>query len=407
MKKAILSNGVKLVYERSNSQLSSFCIGLDAGALMEENDFIYGTAHALEHMLFKGTKSRSENEINLISDEVFGFSNAMTNYPYTIYYGTTLPENLEAGINLYSDLIMNPDFNFNGFNEEMNIIEEELREWIDDSVLFCEDALFRNAFKKRRIKERIIGSFESIRALQPKDLENFYKKFYNPQNCVVSIVTSQSFDESLNLMEKYIGQWRTSYIGNKPVYCYEENAKGVFIKENCGFEGVKMEYCFSAHNLNREEEKALSLLNFYLGQSVTSILYDEIRTKHGMVYDISSRYRKENGLKILTINLSTSKNNWIKTMKLINNIINDMINGKKYNLDGVKIKKISDMIKIRRRLLFEKSVNLAKELCTYEIMFNAANEVYSEFDGIEKLDPDFVMRTAAKILPNCSVQILK
>jgi len=78
MRKATLKNGMKLIYEKRDASIASFCIALDAGALREEDGFLFGTAHALEHMLYKGTKTRSEADINRISDEVFGFSNAMT-----------------------------------------------------------------------------------------------------------------------------------------------------------------------------------------------------------------------------------------------------------------------------------------------------------------------------------------
>ena len=116
-------------------------------------------------MLYKGTKTRSEEEINRLSDEIFGFSNAMTNYPYVIYYGTTLAGNLDKGLELYSDIIQNPALGEAGFRCEMNVISEELREWADDLTQLCEDKLFGNCFKSRRLRERIIGTMESIQKL--------------------------------------------------------------------------------------------------------------------------------------------------------------------------------------------------------------------------------------------------
>ncbi|MHC1721105.1 MAG: M16 family metallopeptidase [Clostridiaceae bacterium] len=406
MRKIILKNGIKLIYEKRDAGISSFCIGFDAGALREDGNFLYGTAHALEHMLYKGTKNRSEGEINQISDEVFGFSNAMTNYPYVIYYGTTLTENLEMGLDLYSDIVTNPDFNVKGFNEEMNIITEELREWVDDPSQLCEDRLFWNSFKKRRIKERIIGSAESIKSINTDHLENFYRRFYHPRNCVVCIVTPKSFEEIIALAEKKFGFWgRTGEIDFSN--SYENNFAGVFVKDKENIEGAKVEYCFTAHNLNREEEKALILLNFHLGESVTSILYDEIRTKRGLAYDISSRYRRENGMKLLTISLGTSKENTAGTMHLINEIINEIVHGQKYELDQARVTRIAQMQKIRRELLIEKSIQLAKELCIYEIMYGSCSEVYSEFDDAGETSLELIKQTAVKVLKVPTVQILK
>ena len=127
----VLENGLTLIYQKREGELTSFCIGFNAGALIETKEN-YGVAHALEHMLFKATKTKSEFEINRLCDETFGFHNAMTNFPYAIYYGTTLSKDFNKGLNIYSDIIINPTFPRDGFKEEIRIILEELKEWKDD-----------------------------------------------------------------------------------------------------------------------------------------------------------------------------------------------------------------------------------------------------------------------------------
>ena len=98
----VLENGIKLVYENIKSDITSFCIGFEAGAAME--DSIYGTAHATEHMVYKGTKNLTEAMINKELSSIFAFQNAMTNYPYAIYYGSLLKEDFEKGIKLFQDI---------------------------------------------------------------------------------------------------------------------------------------------------------------------------------------------------------------------------------------------------------------------------------------------------------------
>ena len=406
VRKTTLKNGLRLIYEKRDASIASFCIGLDAGALREEDGFLFGTAHALEHMLYKGTKSRSEDDINRLSDEIFGFSNAMTNYPYVIYYGTTLGVNFEKGLDLYSDILLNPSLKEDGFSEEIKIISEELREWADDLTQLCEDKLFKNCFKSRRIKERIIGSQDTVAALDLDEIRRFYKKFYIPQNSVISVVTSQGFEETLRLVEKYFGAW-----GKGKELClstlYEENKAGTYIDNMCNLEGVKIEYCFTLHNLTPDEEKAISLFNFHFGGSVTSMLYDEIRTKRGLVYEISSKVRKENGIKLLTVNASTARENVDKVTRIIDGIIYGIRNGKAYSPDIKQLKRAEDMLKLRRELLLEKSIQLSKELATYELMYGSCSGVYSEFNGIRSREPEFIRITAAKALRSRSLQIMR
>lgn len=406
MKKAILNNGVRLIYVKRDVNISSFCIGFDAGALREENEFKYGTAHALEHMLYKGTLKRSEREINNICDEVFGFNNAMTNYPYVIYYGTTLTKDFERGIELYSDIILNPAFNEVGFDEEMNVICEELKEWKNDLTQYCEDMLFFNSFNKRRIKERIIGSGADVRSISIKDIKKFYDKFYIPSNCVISIVSSLEYEQVYNLINKYLGDfgnYKNIYLQNN----YEDSLEGIFVDEVRKMEGSKIQYCFPIHELNSREVKVLNLFNFHFGESISSILYDEIRTKRGLAYEVTSKVKNENGIKLLTIYASTSKENTNRVIDIINRTIISIKNKHEYDLDLDKINKISNMLKIRKELLLEKSIQLCKELTTYELMYNSCDEVYSEVESLDIVEPlemhDVILKTFKKL----SIQILK
>ena len=129
--------------------LTSVSIGLEAGASVEEG--LLGLAHATEHMIFKGTKTRSEKTINEELSKIFGFSNAMTNFPYVIYYGTLLGEDLYKGLDIFSDILLNPSFPIEGFKEEMDSIKEELNEWDEELQQFCEDKLLIHSFNKNKM----------------------------------------------------------------------------------------------------------------------------------------------------------------------------------------------------------------------------------------------------------------
>ena len=159
--------------------------------------------------------------------------------------------------------------------------------------------------------------------------------------------------------------------------------------------------------LARMKKRRSACSVFELGESVTSILYDEIRTKRGLAYEISSRVRKENGIKLLVINVSTAKENIDEVIGIIDGIIDSIRSGEAYNPDMRELKRAEDMLKIRRELLLEKSVQLAKELGTYELMYGSCSGVYTEFDGEGSLGSDFIRQAAAKALSTRSVQILK
>lgn len=318
MDKIFLKHGVRLLYERVPGNITSFTIGLEAGANSENSNNL-GIAHAVEHMVFKGTHSKSEKEINEICNEYLGFHNAMTNYPYVVYYGSSLKEDFKNAFNIYFDIVFNPAFREEGFKEEMAVIIEELKEWSDDVVQHCEDFLFYETFEKRRIKELIIGREETIKALTLEEIREYHEKFYTLDNCVISVVTSLDLSEVIEIIEGEIASLNKTkpllthntceieaLEGVKPSFTqrsservssreseeektfslYENPKAGVYIEENLSINGCKVQYIFPIHNLSEREVTLLQLFNEYFVGGTSSLLYDEIRTKRGLVYDI-------------------------------------------------------------------------------------------------------------------------
>ncbi|MFL0197066.1 M16 family metallopeptidase [Clostridium sp. WILCCON 0269] len=410
MEKYVFDNGLKLIYEYRPGKLSSICIGFNAGALEEGEQFPKGTAHALEHVISKGTEKRSECDINSEFDRLFGFENAMTNYPYTIYYGTCFSEDLNKAVELYSDIILNAAFKETGFKEEMNIILQELKEWKDNIYQHCEDVLFKNSFQYRRIKELIIGNEDSIKNITLDEIKRFYLKFYVPENCVICVCSSLEFTHVHNIIENYFAHWKTEVQENFIVHSeslevlYEKNKKGIFIENALGVRGVRIQYIFDIHRLDRKEFEALILFNAIFGQGSGSILFNEIRTYKGLAYEVGSSIKNERGIKLFSIKMGTSVENIDKAITIVNNTIDKL----KYPSIYFKKDKLSDLIKnirLKGEIKRERSIEFCKEAVIHELMYGSCN-----FDEIEKLNEikaQDVVRVVNKFMNDPSVQILK
>jgi len=408
MEKIIFGNGIKLLYKKSENNLTSFTIGFNAGANAEKKDQL-GIAHVVEHMLFKGTTSRTEYEINKLCDETFGFCNAMTNYPYVVYYGTSLDEDFEKGFEIYTDIILKPLFPVNGFKEEIEVINEELKEWKDDSSQFCEDSMFYNGFENRRIKNLIIGTQESIRDITLEQIKNFYEENYTPDNCVVSVVSSMSVNKVSEIVERYLGNFKTKVtnefiIGSKE-YIYENNKPGTYFEYRDDLQGAKIQYCFPIHDLNHREISVLKLFNLVFGEGTSSILFDEIRTKRGLVYDIGSYIKNETGIKLFTITLGTSQENVKRAIEIINNEIEKVKKLSNF-LDESRILKLCKSYKLRRMITLEKSIQTSMSLCVHEIMYGNGSAIFSEFDDMKNITEEEIMRVVNKVLVNATIQVL-
>ncbi|KHD15927.1 M16 family metallopeptidase [Clostridium butyricum] len=405
MKEIILDNNLKLIYKHSESELTSICISLNAGAGIEVEKI--GVAHAVEHMVYKGTKTKSESQINEQLSSIFGFQNAMTNYPYVIYYGTLLNEDLNSGVELFSDILLNPEFDEKGFKEEMEVIKEELDEWDEEIEQFCEDKLFYNIFNKRRIKNPIIGTKESLDNLTVTDLKRFYEEKYFPENTSISVITSIDFNSVKEIIDKYFGMWkskvisRNSYINNIE---YEKiDASKIQITKRQGIKNAKVQMIFPLDKLNFKELNAFRLFNQYFGEGVNSVLFDALRTKNSLVYDVITRISNENYIKMYKITFTTSKENVNKAVELVMNLI------KEINLKdelGIRLESLIKSYKLKRLFREEQSIILAKELATYDTMFGDYNIYENELGKIDEITETDILNSAKKVLKNSAVQVV-
>ena len=402
IKEYILDNGLKLIYIKSNSQLSSIAISLDAGAARDGN--MLGIAHVTEHMVYKGTENRSEEEINEQLSRIFGFQNAMTNYPYVVFYGTLLSEDLNYGLELFSDILLAPVFTEEGFKEELEVIKQELDEWDEELDQYIEDKLYLNCMEDRRVKYPIIGTKESLEKITIDDAIDFFNKFYCANNSTITIVSNLEFEKVKDMVEEYFGYWRSEVITENKVVL-QEPKKGIFIEEKENVKSAKVQIIFPIDKLNHWEIKALRVFNQYFGEGVNSALFDTLRTKYSLVYDVLTRVANEEYIKVYKITYSTSQKNVNKSLEAVENLINnvDKLSNK---LQKEDIDSLIKSFRLRRLFADEQSVRLAMKIATYDTMFGDGVLYINEAEDLDKMPISFIIDTAVKVLRNKSVQIV-
>ena len=403
MQEYILKNGLKLVYKSTDSMLSSISIALDAGAV-RDTEGKFGIAHVTEHMIYKGTSNRSEAEINKEFSEIFGFQNAMTNYPYVIYYGTLLSEDLEKGIELYADLLINTTLGNTGFEEEMDVIKEELKEWDEEVEQFCEDRLFLNSYKERRIKYPIIGTEESLEKITIEDVKDFYNKYYFPKNTTIVIISQKSFKEVIDLVSKYFSGWNN--IGYKIPLKESEKAEGKTYKDKRhGINTAKVLITYNISALSHEEIKALKVLNQYIGEGVNSLLFDSLRTKKGLVYDVLTRISNESSIGLYKITFSTSEEKVQEAINSIESIFENLEETLK-RLSKKEINSLVKSLKLKRLFNEEQSIRLSNATAMYDVMFGDYNLYLNEIEGLEKISKEDLITVSTKVFKDKCIEII-
>lgn len=401
-KEKIIGN-IKLIYEENKSNLTSICIGLEAGANSE--DSILGVAHATEHMLYKGTKNRSESMINKELSDIFAFQNAMTNYPYVIYYGTLLNEDFEKGIDLFSDILLNPKLDEEGFNEEKKVIIEELAQWDEELEQFCEDKLFYNVFDKSRLKYPIIGVKKDLEKLDINDIRNFYIDKYLNSDMTITIVTSLEFDYVCNVIHSYFHKEIENI--NLPISIIrEKNKEGTYIHYRKELKTSKIQVIYNMSELNEYEIKEAKILSLILADGVNSILFNELRTKRGLIYDIIPTVADEKGIELFKLVLSTSNENVEKVIAIIESSIKEFKNYVE-NIKDEDLKNIVKSYKLKELFKSEKGIVLAKEITTYNVMFKDSKRYQNLTNDLEEINKDELVKVIEKLFIKPSIQIIR
>ncbi|RLA07024.1 MAG: insulinase family protein [Gammaproteobacteria bacterium] len=234
----ILKNGMKiLVQEDNRSAVVVSQVWYKVGSTYEHNG-ITGVSHALEHMMFKGTKKYKAGEFSKIIAKAGGKENAFTSRDYTAYFQRISNDKLELCLKLEADRMKNIQLTNKEFKKEMEVIKEERRMRTDDKPRALASELFLStAFVSSPIRNPVIGWMNDIETLTKDDLQQWYDKYYAPNNATLVVVGNVKAKKVYKLAKKYFGKLKKQKIpqpkprleieqnGTKLITIYSETAK--------------------------------------------------------------------------------------------------------------------------------------------------------------------------------------
>ena len=300
---------MKLSTTKINSKLSKVTITINAGSASEEKiSCEAGTAHYLEHMIFKGSENISCNEVSMRMGSLGADMNAHTNHSVTSYYFEAPTENIDKCLEIFSDIIKNPLLREEDIEKERTVILEE-------EIMYQEDpASYFNQESVKFIYDKvynlpIIGTKESISNINKNDLELFHKSFYNDKHMLISVVSSLSKDVISDKISKYFGQIDDYLLENKiKTSVADWSDKDFFIMKE-GISQAHGDVVFKSFPLYSKEYLAATIVSMIMGDGMDSRLFLSVREEKGLVYTISATMFSDTDTGIMYISfLSTSPN---------------------------------------------------------------------------------------------------
>ncbi len=294
-------NGVRIVFENIPT-VRSVAIGvwIHTGS-RNENPSNNGISHFLEHMLFKGTTTRSARDIAESFDKIGGQVNAFTSKEYTCYYAKVLDERGEYALDILSDMFFNSVFVEEEVKKEKNVVLEEIKMYEDTPDDIVHDLLTKVTYETHPLGFPILGTDKTLSTFSGETLNQYVKDFYTPENVVISI--AGNVDESfIHKVEAYFGSYEaTTKRESIHTPVFHRNT----ISRTKDTEQAHL--CLGFKGLPAGDEKIYSLivLNSILGGSMSSRLFQEVREQRGLAYSVFSYHSSYEDAGMLTIYAGT------------------------------------------------------------------------------------------------------
>ena len=290
MYEVININGVDFIFSPfQNIETASLGVFLRGGARFEDRK-VKGIAHFLEHMLFKGSRRYSHRQIKREIEGRGGSLNAFTGQEITAYYAHFLNKNLPRALDILLDMVFNPLLKEQEINKERNVILEEIKMYNDLPSARAGMLLDSLLWKKHPLGEEIIGHVDTVRGINRKDLDNFRKRYYIPSNMVVSFSGAYNKDKIVDLLAERIRKTK-----QKANFRYSSPSPCQGLEVECEKKSLEQSHlCLGFRSISYRSEKRLitQLLNVILGANMSSRLFEELREKRSLCYDVSTEVRK-------------------------------------------------------------------------------------------------------------------
>ena len=287
--KWVLPNGLTVIVQEDRSApVASVQAWCATGSVNEDKRLGAGMSHILEHMLFKGTKTRSTNAIAQQIQNVGGYINAYTSFDRTVFWIDTPKAGVSTALEVLSDAMMNSTLPAEEYVKEQEVIRREFAMGFDDPDRMASQLLFATAYQRHPYRFPVIGELEVFNQLTRDDVTNYYRSRYVPNNLTFVIVgdvdAGEVRQQLSDLFRDHPGKsLRPLFIPKEPLQLGRRDAHQEFATELS-----RLSLAWHVPEITHPDVPALDLLSIILGEGRSSRLYRQVREERGLAYAVSA-----------------------------------------------------------------------------------------------------------------------
>ncbi len=379
-----LSNGIRVVYQKKEAFVAHLGVMIFAGSRFEQPEE-EGLAHFIEHCIFKGTKKRKAFDIFTDLDSVGGELNAYTNKEEICVHASFRKAHFSIASELLADIIQNASFPEDEIQKEKEVVLDEIISYMDSPVERIFDDFEAKLFKKNSLGYNTLGTKKTLKSFTRENLKDYIKRYFTPENMVISFVGGISIDELRKTLEADFGSFKGEGVPpevhslNK-IKPFKNRAKKSNFQTHTIIGGIAPSY-------HSEDRRAMTLLTNVLGgPAMNSRLTLSIREKHGYAYNIEANYNTYTDIGFWCVYMGTDKKYLEKALKLIYSEF-ELIRTNK--LTKNELAQAKEQLKGHIALSLDSNLELMFSLAKSIMIHNkvdSVEEIYNQIDAINEAE---------------------
>lgn len=394
IRRTVLPNGL-LVLTESMPHMRSVAMGawINSGSRDEPIDE-NGLSHFVEHMVFKGTTSRSAQDIAREVDSIGGNLDAFTGKESVCFNIKVLDDNLAPALDVLSDLVLHPKFSQQDLEREQGVILEEIKMDEDNPDYLVHEIFTQNFWKNHPLGRPILGTSKTVSSFTQDTVFGHHQRRFTPENLVFSAAGHLQHDEFVAQVEAKFGGLKPSNLGAVDTETHPATTPHITLKKKKSLEQVQMCLGMPAPKVDSADRFGLYLLNSMLGGGMSSRLFESIRENEGLVYSIYSELSpfRDSGALSVYAGMSLDKSERVLTLTLA-----EFTRLKQQAVSDAELKRAKDLMKSNIVLGLESSSSRMSNLARQQMYFGRFITVEEIVGLIDAVTPDDIQSIANQI----------
>jgi predicted Zn-dependent peptidase len=396
----LLPNGL-LVLSEEMAHIRSISIGIwmktgSRDEVLESN----GISHFVEHMVFKGTTTRSAGDIARQVDSIGGNMDAFTGKETICFNIKVLDEHLPIAIDILSDLVLNPIFDPKDIAREKGVILEEIKMDEDNPDYLVHEIFTQNFWKDHPLGKPILGTKETVRSFEQERLFDFYRQRFSPNNMIISAAGNLNHARFMELIRSKFAELKP--VANGFHMAAPAVTPRIITRNKKSLEQVQLCVGVPSHPISHEKRYVSYVLNTVLGGGMSSRLFQKIREEQGLAYAIYSDLNPYRDTGCMTVYAGTSLES---TRSVVDSVMAEFRELKARPIPAEELRRAKDQLKGSLMLSLESSTSRMSNLARQQMYFDRFFSMDETIEQIEAVSESEVVEMANQLFDREKVAV--